>query len=138
MEEPIRQAQHKAVARGLNVTFIVQNALTLQGMTERFDSVIDCGLFHVFFDEERIHYVDGLATVIRPGGRLFLMCFCDQEPGTDGPRRVSRQELEAAFAAGCSMESIEEARFETVPNLPDVHFSEGGPRAWLAVIRRGK
>jgi hypothetical protein len=36
--------------------------------------VIDSGLFHVFSDDLRWRYVQGLAQVIEPGGRLFLMC----------------------------------------------------------------
>jgi hypothetical protein len=35
--------------------------------------------------------VAGLATVLKSGGRLFLMCFSDQEPGTQGPRRISQK-----------------------------------------------
>jgi hypothetical protein len=32
-------------------------------------------LFHVFNDEDRRCYVEGLATVLKPGCLLFLMCF---------------------------------------------------------------
>jgi hypothetical protein len=64
------------------------------------------------------------------------MCFSDQEPGTQGPRRVSKQELHDAFAHGWVVESIEPCRFEVVPDLKDMQFSEGGPKAWFAVIRR--
>jgi cyclopropane fatty-acyl-phospholipid synthase-like methyltransferase len=56
-----------------------------------FDSVSDSGLFHVFSDEDCRRYVEGLASVLRAGGRLFLFCFSDEEPGTQGPRRVSKQ-----------------------------------------------
>ena len=69
-------------------------------MTERFDNVIDSGLFHVFSDEDRKRYVDRLALVLKPGGRLFLLCFSDEEPGTQGPRRVSQKELHDAFVQG--------------------------------------
>ena len=60
--------------------------MTLKDWSERFDAVIDGGLFHVFSDEDRKKYVEGLAEVLEPGGRLFLMCFSDEEPGTQGPR----------------------------------------------------
>jgi cyclopropane fatty-acyl-phospholipid synthase-like methyltransferase len=82
------------------VTFLVKDALTLKDWTERFDTVIDSGLFHVFSDEDRLRYLKGLATVLKAGGRLFLMCFSDEEPGSQGPRRVSQQELHDAFAQG--------------------------------------
>src|SRR5437868_610901 len=51
-------------------------------------------------DEDRRRYVEGLATVLKPGGRLFLLRFSDEEPGTPGPRRVSKEELHDAFAGG--------------------------------------
>lgn len=51
-------------------------------------------------------------------------------------RRVSRQELQAAFASGWEIESIEECRFEVRPDLTDIQFSPGGPLAWFSVIRR--
>jgi hypothetical protein len=58
------------------------------------------GLFHVLSDEDRRRCVEGLATVLKPGGRLFLMCFSDEEPGTEGACRVSKKELHDAFAEG--------------------------------------
>jgi SAM-dependent methyltransferase len=136
LEEPIRRAQRKAAERGLPATFLVKDATMLKDWAERFDIVIDCGLFHVFSDDDRRRYVEGLAAVLRPGGRLFLLCFSDEEPGTQGPRRVSKQELHAAFGQGWGIESIEPSRFEVRPDVKDLTFSEGGPRAWFAVVRR--
>jgi SAM-dependent methyltransferase len=134
--EPIQRAKRKAAERGLTATFLVMDALALKDLPEVFDSVIDSGLFHVFSDEARQRYVEGLTSVLRPGGKLFLLCFSDEEPGTQGPRRVSKKELHAAFAKGWTIESIEPSRYEVRPGLKDLAFSDGGPKAWLAVIRR--
>lgn len=136
VEEAITRAKKKAEGRNLPVTFLVKDALDLKGWPERFDTVIDSGLFHVFSDQDRQRYVEGLAAVLKPGGRLFLMCFSDQEPGTQGPRRVTKQELHDAFTHGWVIEAIEPSRFEVIPDLKDMQFSEGGPKAWFAVIRR--
>jgi SAM-dependent methyltransferase len=136
LEEPITGARRKATERGLPATFLVKDALTLRAWTEGFDNVIDSGLFHVFSDEDRRRYAEGLATVLKPGGRLFLLCFSDEEPGTQGPRRVSREELHAAFAEGWNIESVEPSRYEVRPDLKDLAFSEGGPKAWFVVARR--
>lgn len=136
LEEPIAEAQSKAQARDLPATFLVMDALQLENIPEVFDSVIDCGLFHVFSDQDRQRYVRGVASVVKPGGRLFLLCFSDNEPSGDGPRRVSQQELHAAFAEGWQVESIQEARFEVRPDLEDIQFSEGGPLAWFSIMRR--
>jgi cyclopropane fatty-acyl-phospholipid synthase-like methyltransferase len=136
VDEPIRRARVKAAERGLPVEFLVKDALTLGDWRERFASVIDSGLFHVFSEDDRRRYVEGLAVVLRPGGRLFLMCFSDAEPGTEGPRRVSRQELYDVFADGWEVESVQPARVEINPEFTEVRFSEGGPKAWFATVRR--
>jgi SAM-dependent methyltransferase len=136
LEQPIVEARRKAQQRNLPATFLVVDALRLEELGEAFDSVIDCGLFHVFSDADRARYVKGLASVARPAGRLFLLCFSDQEPPGDGPRRVSQQELHEAFANGWTIESIQAARFEVRPDLEGIKFSEGGPMAWFCVIRR--
>jgi cyclopropane fatty-acyl-phospholipid synthase-like methyltransferase len=134
---PIEAAKQKASERGLTATFLVMDALALKELPEVFDSVIDCGLFHVFGDEDRRRYVDGLASVLRPGGRLFLLCFSDAEPAGQGPRRVSQKEIEDAFAEGWVLESIEPSRYEVRPDREDMGFSAGGPKAWFVVARRG-
>jgi cyclopropane fatty-acyl-phospholipid synthase-like methyltransferase len=135
-EVAIRRARHKAAERGLWVEFLVKNATKLAEWSQRFASVIDCGLFHVFSDDDRRRYVVGLAHVVEMGGRVFLMCFNDEEPGNEGPRRVSKQELHDAFADGWEVESVEPVQIEINPAFTEVKFTEGGPRAWFAVIRR--
>jgi cyclopropane fatty-acyl-phospholipid synthase-like methyltransferase len=136
VEEAIRRAQRKAVERGLSAEFLVKDATMLEEWGARFASVIDCGLFHVFSDDDRRRYVQGLAQAIDRGGQLFLMCFSDEEPGTEGPRRVSRRELYDAFADGWEVESVQPVQIEVNPEFTEIKFSEGGPKAWFAVIRR--
>jgi cyclopropane fatty-acyl-phospholipid synthase-like methyltransferase len=111
LAEPIKRAKQKAAERSLAANFPVMDALALKQLPEVFDSVVDSGLFHVFSDEDRRRYVEGLASVLKPGRRLFLLCFSDEEPGEQGPRRVSRREIEDAFAEGWKIESIEPSRF---------------------------
>jgi cyclopropane fatty-acyl-phospholipid synthase-like methyltransferase len=136
LEEPITRAKKKAAEQGAAVNFFVMDALALTDLPEVFDSVIDSGLFHVFSDEDRKRYVKGLATILKPGGRLFLLCFSNEEPGTQGPRRVSKKELHSAFTKGWVVESIEPSRYEVRPDLKDITFSEGGPEAWFVAVRR--
>jgi|SRR5436190_8036872 len=136
LPEPINRAKQKAVERGLSVIFLVMDALALKELPEVFDNVIDSGLFHVFSDEDRKRYVDGLASALKSGGRLFLLCFSDAEPGDQGPRRVSRKEIEDAFADGWIIETIEPSQYEVRPDPNDESFSRGGPKAWFVVVRR--
>jgi cyclopropane fatty-acyl-phospholipid synthase-like methyltransferase len=136
LEEPIRRARGKAAERNLDVDFRVGDATKLAELTDRFNTIVDSGLVHVFTDDDRRKYVAGLAHVLTPGGRVFLMCFSNEEPGEFGPRRISRDELQTAFATGWQIESIEPNHFETNPKFTGATFSEGGPKTWFVTIRR--
>ncbi len=136
LAEPIARAKQKAADRGLKANFLVMDALALKEIPEVYDNAIDSGLFHCFDDNDRRRYVDALAAAIKPGGRLFLLCFSNEEPGDQGPRRVTRQELNNSFANGWTIESIDSARFEIHPDFVSMGFSEGGPKAWFAVVKR--
>ncbi len=89
----IERAKAKAAQRGIDAHFIVGDALELNKLGRQFDTVIDCGLFHTFSDEQRPLFVRSLAEVLRAGGLFYLICFSDEQPGTEGPRRVSQQEI---------------------------------------------
>jgi cyclopropane fatty-acyl-phospholipid synthase-like methyltransferase len=68
-------AQGKARDRGLTAQFLVWDALQLSDFNEQFDTVLDCGLFHVFEDDDRVQYADSLRAVLPPGGRIYMLCF---------------------------------------------------------------
>jgi len=125
----IALAEAKARDRGVAARFLVWNALQLASLGEQFDTVLDCGLFHVFGDDERYVFADSLRAVIRPGGRYFMLCFSDRQPGLYGPRRVTRDEIRTSFDEGWLVDSIEPAKF-------DVRTGSGGVLAWLARITR--
>lgn len=125
----IERARGKAEERGLSAQFLVHDALALEGLGRTFDNVIDSGLFHVFSDDERPRYVTSLGRALRPGGRYFMQCFSDQQPGDWGPRRVSQEEIRAAFVDGWRIDSIEAASF-------DVRIDPSGARAWFCSLTR--
>jgi SAM-dependent methyltransferase len=127
----IERARAKAAERGLSARFEVGDALNLGERGSQFDTVIDSGLFHVFNDEDRARYVASLATALGPGGHLYLACFSDRQPGDIGPRRVSQDELRAAFSDGWAIESITAESFVLRRD-----FMDGVAQAWLAAIRR--
>jgi cyclopropane fatty-acyl-phospholipid synthase-like methyltransferase len=136
VESAIERASAKAKERGLDAHFQVSDALKLAEVHREFDSIIDCGLFHTFGDEERVAYAKGLAAVLRPGGRYFMLCFSDREPPGVGPRRVTQQEIRDSFRDGWEVEEICDSRFD-VTDHPEVrNFTPGGPLAWLATIVR--
>jgi pimeloyl-ACP methyl ester carboxylesterase/SAM-dependent methyltransferase len=125
----ISLAEGKAQERGIAARFLVHNALQLEMLDGPFDTVLDSGLFHVFGDDDRRAYVASLKAAIAPGGRYFMACFSDRQPGDWGPRRVSEGEIRASFADGWSVDSIEPAEFEIRSGPP-------GAMGWLARITR--
>jgi cyclopropane fatty-acyl-phospholipid synthase-like methyltransferase len=127
----IGRARAKAAERGLAARFGVADVLNLGELGLTFDTVIDSGVFHVFDDADRARYVTSLAAVLRPGGLCYLMCFSDRQPGDVGPRRVSQDELRAAFSDGWAVTGIMAETFDVNRGL----FS-GVAQAWLATIRR--
>jgi SAM-dependent methyltransferase len=136
LAEPIAIAKRKAVERNLRATFLQSDALTLIDWPNQFDNVIDSGLFHVFSDGDRRRYVAGIAKVLKPQGRFFLLCFSDAEPGTQGPRRITRGEIDATFADGWTIESVTPSHYEVRPDQSDEAFNRGGPKAWFVVAKR--
>ncbi len=135
-EGAIETAKQKAAQRGLEATFLVEDALKLRNWTAQFDNVIDCGLFHVFSDEDRVRYVRGIEMVLERAGNLYLLCFSEGTPGTMGPRRVTKDELVAAFHEGWEIESIEPARFEVRPEQRRALFAGEDPHAWFMTAGR--
>src|ERR1700730_17744086 len=125
----INRARGKAPMRGAQTESQVADARRLDQLSQRFDTTIDSGVFHVFDNDQRPTYVMSLRSALQPGGTCYLMCFSDREPGDWGPRRVSEAELRSAFADGWAIESIEPSEFE-VAMEPD------RAQAWLATIHR--
>ena len=126
----IERAKTKATERGVDVRFVVADALRLVDLGEQFDTVLDCGLFHVLNDDERERYVASLAEVVSPGGRAHMLCFSDRQPGDWGPRRVTQGEIRVAFSSGWIIESIEST-------VIDLTWDPAGALAWqVAAVRR--
>ena len=127
----IERARAKTRIRGVDPLLVVADALALERLGRQFGSVIDSGMFHTLDDAARQRYVESLAAVVVPGGRVHLLCFSEHVPGVSGPRRVTQGEIHAAFAAGWTVESIEAETFEVRPE-----FGPEPPHAWLATIVR--
>ena len=129
-ETALAMAREKAAGRGLDVEFMAADALHLERLGRRFETVLDCGLFHTFDGDERPAYVASLASVTQHDGTLYVLCFSDQGPDT-GPHPVSQDELTGAFHPGHGWEvvAIEPERVQT-------RFHDNGAPAWLATIKR--
>jgi SAM-dependent methyltransferase len=125
----IGHAERKARERNVEARFLIWDALDLPALEKQFDTVLDSGLFHVFDDDDRARYVDSLRAVVAPGGRYYMLCFSDMQPGDFGPRRVSQAEIHASFADRWRIESLERT-------IMDLTIRPEGAHAWLATIVR--
>lgn len=125
----LRVAEAKARDRGRPARFMLHDARRLADLHERFDTVLDCGLFHIFDGDDRAAYVDGLRCVLPVGGRCFILAFSDRQPGEWGHvHRLTRGEIEAAFADGWRIDSIEPATLDIT--------TDPGIQAWLVALTR--
>ena len=129
-ETALALARQKAVGRGIKADFTTADALHLDRLGRTFDTVLDCGLFHSFDADERPPYVAGLASVTKPDGTLYVLCFSNEGPDT-GPHPVTREDLTAAFNpnTGWHIATLENTKLET-------RYHDNGAPAWLATINR--
>jgi SAM-dependent methyltransferase len=125
----IELAKTKATERGVEVRFVVADALRLVDLDGQFDTVFDCGLFHVLDDDERERYVGSLAEVVPPGGLYYMLCFSDRQPGDWGPRRITQDEIRVAFSVGWEITTIESA-------VIDLNWDPAGALAWFVAATR--
>lgn len=128
-ETALASAREKADDRGLEVEFAAVDALELERLGRRFDTVLDCGLFHTFDADERPGYVASLASVTEHDGTLHVLCFSDTGPSA-GPHPVTQDELRAPFQPrnGWTVAAIKPDRVLT-------RYHDDGAPAWLATIK---
>ena len=121
----IDAAKTKGSERKLKVDFRLANALSLDFKNAYFDNAIDSGLFHTFNDNDRVVFAREIARVLKTDGRYFMLCFSDKEPTSwGGPRRVTREEIEATFSPLFNIDYIKDAYFAT-------RIHKNGGRAYL-------
>jgi len=129
-ETALAMAREKSAHRGIEVEFAAADAFQLARLERTFETVLDCGLFHTFDDDERPRYVASLASVTERDATLYVLCFSDEGPDT-GPHPISQDVLRAAFSPGTgwSVAAIEPDRIQT-------RFHDNGAPAWFATIKR--
>ena len=129
-ETALAIAREKAESRGIDAEFAIADAFHLERLDRKFQTVMDCGLFHTFNADERPLYVASVASVTEHGGTVYVLCFSDEGPDT-GPHPISQADLRAVFnpGTGWNIAAIEPDRVLT-------RFHENGAPAWFATIKR--
>lgn len=112
----IDQAKAKARWRRIpRAHFLVWDALDLPRLAERgfrFRTVTDSAMFHVLAERDRDGFVDGLETVLAPGGRYLVLG--DERKQGDEIYGLTPAELRARFRTedGWTIEFVHETAFE--------------------------
>jgi SAM-dependent methyltransferase len=136
VEEAIGRARAKAAARDLAIDFQVKDAMTLGEWDERFASVIDSGLFHIYAGDERKRYVQGTGACSE-AGRAAVPVQLQRRPGLARGRSVAAGAVRGLRRCDWEIESLELADGEVNPAFEAEspgHFA--GKKMWFAVIRR--
>jgi SAM-dependent methyltransferase len=119
-------AGRKARERGLTARFLLLDSLRVAELGEVFDTALDSLHLHALAPAARVRYLDGVRAVLRPGGRLLVLCYSDRHTTEPiPPHRMSRGDLEACFAGGWALNSL-----QATISRSTVHA--GGVAAWLA------
>lgn len=96
----------KAKASGLPLAqaallyFRVADALKPSVLDQQFGAVVDSGFYHLFNPDVCAQYVEELARVLVPQGRLYLHEFAIGFEIPNVPRHIRAEELQANFSAG--------------------------------------
>jgi SAM-dependent methyltransferase len=111
----LARARDRALARGLDVEFVQADATRLEGLEQRFATVVDSALYHCLGDEERTAYAAALHRVTLPGAQLHVFCFADADSG--GFRmpimQVSQHDLRTHLAGRWDVRSIDLTHYTT-------------------------
>jgi SAM-dependent methyltransferase len=122
----IAAATKTAAGRGLETATFIQGDVTDLGDEARYNSVLDCTLFHSLPLEARDQYLRGIHRAATPGASLHMLVFTTDALPADSPfpvpNLVTKEELRQAVGAHWDVDVIEPAfvhvRLPDVPNLP--------------------
>jgi SAM-dependent methyltransferase len=73
----LERARENAQKAGVSVNFELADATKLDGLENRFDTVVDCAFYHTFSTEPELQksYAQALRRATKPGARLYMFEF---------------------------------------------------------------
>ncbi len=73
----LERARENAEKAGVSVNFELADATKLEGLDNRFDTVVDCAFYHTFSSEPELaqSYAQALRRATKPGARLYMFEF---------------------------------------------------------------
>lgn len=113
----IQRADDRARSLGLDVEFVVADAITLKGLEGQYNTVIDSALYHGLDPEQRRLYITALHRATEPGARLHITCFSDAVPKEIlAPNRCFETDIyETLTGGGWNITNFEHTTHTTSP-----------------------
>jgi SAM-dependent methyltransferase len=99
----LERARENARGAGVSVNFELADATKLDGLENRFDTVVDCAFYHTFSTEPEMQrsYVQALRRATKPGARLYMFEFgAHNVNGFSMPRSLSEADFRQVLPLG--------------------------------------
>ena len=93
------------------VDFKTDNILDTE-INQTFDFAFDRGCFHVIPPNKRPQYVENISKILNKNSLLFLKCFSIEQPGNEGPNRISEEDINKCFSENFEILKIINSTFE--------------------------
>ena len=117
-EAAVREARRRFTDLRFEVDDILETKIY-----ERFDFVLDRGLFHVLDPRDHARYARSVATLTRGGGTFYLKCFSTEQPPADfGPLRFRAADLERLFTPYFDLSEVKATHYGNSPRSPRALF----------------
>jgi SAM-dependent methyltransferase len=92
----LERARENARKAGVSVNFQLADATKLEGLENRFDTVVDCAFYHTFSTDPELQnlYARALHRATKPGARLYMFEFgAHNVNGFKMPRSLSEDDF---------------------------------------------
>jgi SAM-dependent methyltransferase len=102
-ETALERARENAQKAGVSVNFELADATKLEGLENRFDTVVDCAFYHTFSSEPELAqtYAQALRRATKPGARLYMFEFgAHNVNGFKMMRSLSEKDFRDVLPAG--------------------------------------
>lgn len=125
-------ARSRAAEAGVQIEFRQAEATRLDGVEQRYDTVVDSALYHCLPDDARAPYAAAIHRVAKPGARLHLFCFADYAQAVSPfPTAVSKDDLHRNLGKHWDIGEIAAAKYQGAITVEAARreFGKLGPRA---------
>ena len=98
--EAIEIAKGRSLEQWPELTFQVEDVFSLPNLGKQYQTILDCGFFHMLDDKARVRYSSILHNILEPGGKLYMLNFAVELPAPNAPRCVTKNDISDTFKAG--------------------------------------